>query len=428
MWDRTRTWWAKRSRKAVVPTPAAELTPHAVLFSVPTAFRYEKVEVGTYRGLLYMEALGSGSKQEGRLLTIWRDNTAYQAAQPRFLHDTGLTSNDAVWEGFHLDTCLAKRRWWRRLTLTQVWAGLATLFLLLGYAQQARDACGWLVGPPAIEPSIESAPINILAGEPFKFTVAVRNTRALGDCFIEFLDQSVDSSDALALDPLSLRSFPAVKPNGEAVLPVSGKAKQEGEFNVIVKGRATAGLIWSERTFESPRKVKVWRPVAIGPRRVKHTTKDGKSCEAEFKLLVGRHFPVGLEAEAKLERVPNVCFVGVRFPDMHSASPPHETMRPGHEVATLEWRTRELAPMCVAPFTLLLKNVGSQNKTREQWEAIVESIQCTFSEAHPGNLVFREPMDTDLPSVSDSAVNTAGPATISGPIGRKTVPRNCRTQ
>jgi hypothetical protein len=382
MWGGIKTLWVKKRKMTVPPAPATELTPHVVFFSVPASFDYEEFKVGTYKGLLYLEALGAGAEKEGRLLTVWRDKRAYEAANPRFLDDTGLTNNNSLWEGFHLRTSKAEKSRWKRLSPSQIWAVVVTIFLALGYVEKVRDASGWLIGPPRIETSSQSTPIDVLIGEPFKFEVTVRNTRPLGDCFIEFLDVSADEPSVLALDPLALRSVPAVKPDSKAVLPVLGKAMHEGKSKVVIRGQATAGLIPSKQEFRLSSEINVWPPLKLGLRHLKDTTADGKLCEVEFEFHPGRRFPLGVEAEAKLERVPDVRFIGVRFPGTNDFTPCESWKVPGKEVATLEWRTPELVPMRRMTFSVLLESVAKQGKTRDEWEVVIQGIYCAFNEAH----------------------------------------------
>lgn len=175
---------SKRRSKIIPPLSLEETTPQAVIFSTPTDFEYTKIDVGTYKGLLYMEVLGATAGNNGRILTVWRSRSAYEAAKPRFLSGANLEEARVLFEGFHLDTCLANKSWWRRLTLSQIWAGIATIFLALGYVGQIRDASGWLFGPPKIERSVPPVPIDVLLGERFKCEVAARNIRSLGDCYI----------------------------------------------------------------------------------------------------------------------------------------------------------------------------------------------------------------------------------------------------
>ncbi len=372
-------WWQPWRLKAPPEVPA-DRTPHVVIFSTPAAFHHEEIDVGACKGLLYVEALGGEGDGTGRLLAAWRDRDAYQAARARFLDANEGISEGGAWQGPHLDTLRPKKRWWQQWTPARIWAAVATLFLALAYVEKIRDASGWLIGPPLIETSSKPVPANFLAGEPFLLDVTVRNTRQLGDCVVEFLDQRAEPPNGLVLDQLARRTVPAVKPNGEAILPVTGWAQQEGKYKVVIRARATAGLISSTEEFEAQADVRVWRALEFGTRRVKNTTAGGKLCEAEVDLHVGRRYPLGIEAEAELKQVPGVHFLAVRFPGTSQFTPRH-TDEPGKEVATLEWRTPELAPMRTTTFSLILESVANAGKTRDEWEAVVRGILCHFNEA-----------------------------------------------
>ena len=151
---------------------------------------------------------------------------------------------------------------------------------------------------------------------------------------------------------------------------------------MVVTGQATAGLIWSKLSFQRSVSVRVWRPLALGARRIKSITPGGKLCRAEFELNPGRHYSLGVESEAKVERIPNLRFLGVQFRGTQQYKTYEVGDKPGKEVATLEWRTAELSPMRAETFTLIMQTDAKVGKTRDEWEAVLQAIQCTFSEAH----------------------------------------------
>jgi len=363
------------------PKLAAELTPHVVIFFTQANFDHKKLEVNAHKGLLYVETLGGGAGNSGRLLTVWRDKPAYDAAKPQFLNETGLLNDKTLFEGYHLGTREGEKSFVKRLTLAQICATIAILVVALQNVKIIGDASGWLFGPPAIETSIHSTPTDVLIGEPFKFEMTARNTSPLGESYIEFLKQLANPPNGLSLDQLAVRSVPAIKPDGKAVLPVSGKALSEGKYTVLVEGRAKAGYISSKLKFTMSAEVRVWPRLALSARRVKNRTAEGKVCQAEFDLRVGRRFPAGIDAVFKLERVPGVLFIGLSFPGKNVYTPYQKWDKPGKEVATLEWRSPELIPMTAVPFTIILESTAKQGKTSEEWEAVVQGIQFTYDEA-----------------------------------------------
>jgi hypothetical protein len=371
-----RAWWSR-----VIPPPAlgTELTPHAVLFATPANFNHaQKVKADGYKGLLYVESFGGGAGNDGRLLVVWRDHAAFDAAKDQFLQDTGLTN--MLWEGYHLDNRQPGKPWWRRMTLTGIWAAVATISLVLSNLQTIYNGRGWLVGPPLIETNAPTAGQDVLVGDPFNFEVSARNVRPVGDCFIEFIEPSADRPGGLSFNSLRA-SHPGVKPDGVVSFSVSGTASQEGEYQVVVPVNATAGVIPSVRKFAVAVAVRVWQPLALGPRRVKNRRADGKTCEAEFELDAGRPYSDGVDAQAVLIGFAGVRFIGVRFPGTTQFFSDQPSKKIGKEVASLDWTTPEILPKHKIPFTLLLESTAEKGKTAEEWDTVIQSIQFEFNQA-----------------------------------------------
>ena len=204
----------KKKKGETPPTPSKELTPYAAIFSIPSDFDHLKYDILEVKGLLYSEVLGGYSGEEGRLLTVWRGKSAYEAAQ-NGLNNICTTANiRKQWEGFHLETLEPKKSWLKKiLKPAWIWAAITTIFAILGYAKELSDVKGWMLGPPLIEIFKHSAPVNVLLNEKFAFEVAVRNTRPAGECMIEFREQFTEPVDGIKLNPLAVHSVPAVKPN-----------------------------------------------------------------------------------------------------------------------------------------------------------------------------------------------------------------------
>ena len=139
-------------------------------------------------------------------------------------------------------------------------------------------------------------------------------------------------------------------------------------------------MINSEAKFEStPVIIQVWPSIGLGARNVVESS--GKGCQASFELHLGRHFVNGIEAELKLERIPDVRFILMNFPDTPKFKARYNFDTQGEEVVTLTWRTAELLPMRVIPFTVYLENMSEKDKTREEWEMLVNSIQFIHNPA-----------------------------------------------
>src|SRR5688572_1364296 len=320
MWQSIRNWWANL-RSNQQPPISENITPHAVIYTIPNNRNWNDLRAQNYAGLQFVQLLRGDVGTEGRLLAIWRSRPAFQAAAEQFETELSLVDRGPIWEGFYIEARRPDSAWWKSWTVSQLWAAIATLFLILGYLEQIRDASGWLIGPPAIEVASSPTTINALIGETFAAKTVARNTRLLGECAVEFESQSASPPNGIALDPLSLRVVPAVQPNESAELPITGKALQEGVYELAIAGKATAGLIPSHKNFTSSLKVNVWRPIALGQRRIKSISAGGKLCEAELELRPGRSFPRGLDVEAQIKQMPGVRFLGVRFPGVEQFTP-----------------------------------------------------------------------------------------------------------
>ena len=362
--------------------------PYVALYEVAPGFDHTAIAVRKVKGLLYLQALVTphgATPQEGRLLTAWRDQAAFDAARATFPTQAGLPAGTAPgWEGLQRDVRESTPIWRKFVNVSNVWAAVATLFVILGYAEKARDASGWLLGKARVEVAEIARPVDVLAGDPLDFDVQVKNARSLGDCAVTFAQPAVEAqgrapAGGIRLDALAETEFPGIKPNAREPLHVSGQALYPGEYRVVVKGEAKAGLFARRIQFQGSRRVKVWAAVAIGQRQLGKNTW-ARYAEIDVELLPGRSFPSGLDVEAKLERVPGVQLLGVRFPGTNQFDPPaHNWDTPGEEVATLVWRTPAVEPKRPIWFTLML---GSQaDHTEKEWTVLSRRLLFGLSEA-----------------------------------------------
>jgi hypothetical protein len=372
--------WLRAKLNRPPPLPA-EVTPYAVLYAAPATFNHLAVKVGDYRGLLFAHVVKDSSGNDLHVLTAWQSRDGYKAMAPAFLANSGLgaAGATAAWEGVLGDTLQAKKPWWSLLTPARVVAVIAFGFGVLGWVKEIRDASGWLFGAPKVEVVKAQKPVNVLVGDPIKFTMGARNARRIGECYMEFHDVKPDPAGSLQLDPLTVTSYPAIAPNAEVDVPISGTATRAGDCSVVLTGEASFGLWKRSCPISATYPVRVWLPVAIGRRSVK--TSNPKFCEGEVELLAGKRFPSGLEVEAKIERVPGVQFFAVRFPGARQFTPAHNWDKPTKEVATLVWRTNEVEVFRPTTFSLLFENLG-KDLTKDEWESLVQKVEFTFEEAH----------------------------------------------
>jgi hypothetical protein len=383
MFDRLRKWWARRSNAPVAPSHPPELTPYVVMLATPCSFNSDELKVDDWRGLLFVEFLGSGAGRDGCIVATWRDRAAYEAAEPRFLTAVHLAAGRPAWKGFHLGTRQAGKGRFGRPTVAQLWAGVATFFLALGYLEKLREDSGWLFGPPACDVD-DREPIDVLLNGPIVFDLQARNLRKLGECSIRFTGLSVEPPGALELVPLRVRFYPSVK-SGEGVrLNVSGKAVRPGEHKVIITGEAEAGLFPSNRRFDGTVVVRVWPEWEVSAGRRLEVREGGKSCVAGFKFKVGGQFDDGFVAQAKLVRVAEVVIAAVGFPNVYEVNFPPVQKRAGFELATVEWKTSRIPPWSEIPFTLILK--ADRPRSRDDWEEVVSQkhLECLFDPVRKG--------------------------------------------
>lgn len=362
-------WWTNSPQPPAAP---AASPPHVAVFRTPAGFDATRIKIDDYRGLLYVESLGRGATRDGRLLTVWRDRAAYRATAPRFNAGSGLTPLRPPWQGFHLGTRAIKPPRLKRLLiwLPYAWAVLATLVAVLDYPDKFVDR----FGPPTVEASIESAPIDVLVGDPVKFKVGVRNTRAIGECFVAFTSQSVSPPNGIALKSVGAHSVPGVKPDDIASVPVEGTAIGPGLYTISIEGRATAGLLRQQQPFKLEPQVRIWPALEVTEGRVKELLDGSKACKAEFQMRPGREFARGVAMEALLEHVPRVRFRFVLYPEFASRDAPSENWgTPGQEIAKAAWKTGELKAMRPKSFWIVL--VGDQARNRDEWELVVRSVR-----------------------------------------------------
>jgi len=369
----------RMKRRSVPPVAPSDRVPHVSVFAISNAFQYTEVKCDKFKGLLYAQIVRHRSTDDGWILTMWRDKEAFDAVSSWFLSETGLQA--PMCEGIHLDFREPRKSVWRRLTIAQLWAAVASLLLIGQNLHNSWTGYQWLVGRPSIETSAAPTVVDALVGEPFQFDLHVKNTRQEGNCDILFSKLSSEPPDAMALEPLAARHASAVEPNKDAVLSVKARPLRDGRFKVKINGQATTGFIPQHLDIAAQIDVRVWRALSWESRGVRQATADGKLCEADFVLSPGKHFSLGLDTEARLDRSPGVRFVAVRFPGVQDFTPLQVANTPGKEVATLTWRTPEIKEMREVSFTLILAADQPTGKTRPEWEVLAQSIRFGFDQS-----------------------------------------------
>ena len=357
------------------------ITPYGIQYTAPAAFSCQAVKIGDYRGLLFAHVVKDARSGELRILTAWQSRDAFVAKGGDFFDASGLKAagGAVAWEGVLGDTIQAKKPLWSYFTPARVIAVISVVFLVLSWLKEIRDASGWLLGPE-VEPITASEPVNILVGdEPIKFTMGVRNAKPIGECEIQFKELRADPPGFIQVGPLTVKQVPALAPNAPAEERVSVTAVKPGNCEVRLSGEATSGLWPQTRPFSSTFPVHAWSAIAVGKRSLQ--TSNPKFCEGEYELLVGKRFPSGLEIEAKIEHVPAVQLLKVRFPGTKQWVPAHNWDKPQKEVATLVWQTNEIEAFRSVPFSILFGNEGKKLEAND-WESLVRQVQFTFEEAH----------------------------------------------
>ncbi len=306
---RPSNWLSVKLRRP--PAVPQGVTPYAALYTVADTFNYLGVKVKKYRGLLFVDVVKEVPAGKLHVLTVWQGRDAFTSVGPTFLTDSGLTAAGAVpgWQGVLGDTLEARKPLWSYVTPARFIAVLTAVFLALSWLKVISDSIALVGGAPQVEMTVATEPLNALVDQPIKFKMGARNVRRIGDCSLHFNDPTSEPPGVLRLNPLSDKSYSAVGPSQPQEVPISGTAVREGDCSVVLTGNAVFGLFNVTRPIRATYPVHVWQPVAFGKRSVK--TSNGKFCEAEAVVLVGRRFPTGLEIEARVEKEPGVKFIGV---------------------------------------------------------------------------------------------------------------------
>jgi hypothetical protein len=271
-----------------------------------------------------------------------------------------------------------------RAQLTTAWAGLATLFLILGYFEKLRDAVAWLVIPPKAAIAEAASPVeNVQVGDDLNIEFEVHNTRSLGTCDVHFeaprfVARKGSPADGLqSLHLASVADYPALKTGDKQTVKVSAKAVKAGEYLVPLAGKSRSGYIFPSALLKAERTVHVWPPWRVGERRFLRQERD--FCVVEVDLWVGRNYPVGLEALARLKRTPGVRFCAVISPLVFRYDPPKELNDKGDELAMIKWWFTSLEKLKRVPFSLELGRDAARSS--ESWTELIDRIAFDFQEA-----------------------------------------------
>jgi hypothetical protein len=368
---RLREWWGQR-----------DSVPYVAEFAIQPRFDLATVKPADWKGLLYAQVLVG--EKECRLLTFWTDQRDFAVIKEVFPARLGLTGDAAqpAWAGFHRDAKRPSTPHWRA-SLTTIWAAVATLFVVLGYFDKLRDAFAWMVVPPKAVIAEATRPADVLIGEEFEVPFEVHNVRSLGTCNVHFDAPRFEPLEGSPANGLELAhpvaDYPSLKSGDKQVVKVSGKAVKAGDYRITLTGVSRSGFLFPAAPLTSEQTVNVWLPWRVGERRLAKL--DKHYCVAEVDLWVGRTFPGGLEALARLARLPGVRFQVVISPRVSRADPAQEFGRKGAEVAMLRWWFGSLEGLKRVPFSLEL---GSDDeRTPENWRQVIQQIDFDFQEARP---------------------------------------------
>jgi hypothetical protein len=328
-----------------------------------------------FPGLLCFHVLVDAA--DGRLVTFWTNRDAYAAAQASFA--AGLPAGAAPgWEGLQRDAKAPVPTFRQRyLTLPKLGIYVGVAVAILGYFKSFQEGRALVVGENKVAATAPPTPFDVLTGKPFDLPFEARNVSTFASCNPDFASVSVEALDGSPKDGLQLQPpvggrFVAVSPNGPLSFKVPGTAVRAGTYKVTVSGTSTSGLFQRSSPVALERVVKIWRPYAIGSRRLRSA--DDLSCEAEIELLVGQ-LPSALEIQAKLEGVPGVQFIGVRFPHDPSYEADHTGKEEDDAVAVISWKARALDPMRSYTFVLLLSS-----KAQQDWGTLLKQIEFKLAE------------------------------------------------
>ena len=375
--SKIRRWWVT----PVPPIPAVDLTPYVAEFDIPTGTAVPVIKPNDHKGLLYIESIGGIAPHTDRLLTVWRDQGAYNSALNTFLHLTGLPP--ASWIGYHRDT-ISKLGFWKQLSWGWVVAALATIAGIVGNLQTISDSLVSAFAPPEFEVANVAQPYNFLVGTSFNNIEArIHNTRQrAGDCTFTLEKVVVSDTAGVTLDDLSDKLLSGVKQGEERKVSISGRCLVPGKYFITLKGNAKSGWLFSRNREinHSIGTIRIWDPLGIDTKGISDLTPDSRICRVACELAPGRDSDE-IEVSASLFGEPGVrllyvLFNGVNKPVFVWPTSPSSKIHNSNIV----WITPKLKAYRAEPFTLVLTS-DTGSRPREEWDRISKKIKFETSTA-----------------------------------------------
>lgn len=372
---RLRQRWLAFRNRLLPHIPPVETTPYVVHYTAPVTFDIRSIELAQYPGLLAVEGFGGDAPNPNHLTIVWRNRDAYHAQRLQFCATTQL--GPPVWERLYVGTRRPVVSRWRRVLS---WKGIgwvfASILALVGYAEDLRDASGWLIGDPQIQVERNTKTIDVLQHDSFTIEGGVRNIRWLGDCQIRFAELDAEPASGITLEPLPNKVNTAIGPNEVARAPVVGEAVVPGLYNVFLRGDATYGWISTTKPYRGLLgRVRVWSPLPTAKALSIHDVSENhQQCEVVCELLTGRASPKGLSAIALIKLEPNLRLSRVVYTDVLTWDPPFHDNTPDAEVTRIRWAIPEARAFQQTSFRLVLVDTSGQGKSRAEWQRIVDKI------------------------------------------------------
>lgn len=360
----------------VVPDLPSDSNPFVTMFTVDTLFDASGLKVEDLPGLLYTETFGGTDGSRVKFLLAWRSRDAFEAARTPLAGRFGLSIRGLEFSGYHLGVTRPHKKWWLYVTPVNLWAAIATVALGLSNLGTIVDSSGWLLGSPLVSVYSATSPVNAVEGGQISAVVTARNG-SRGNCTIELLNQVSNPPTAVSFATKPPAAFTNVKPDSTVPYALSGTVSSVGDVSITLTGRARAGLIPVTRPITGTINVTVWpaRPTTVAAPSPHWISPDGTLCYSEVSLRCGLAYPFGSEGFATVPAA-DVWFETVDFridkPTMLRAAP--GTDKP---VATMRWKTPELAAMREEPMLVILESAKA--KTRPEWEKVLQSVHYSMT-------------------------------------------------
>jgi hypothetical protein len=274
-----------------------EPIPYVISFPAPAGFSLTAIKVDDFPGLMYVQVVPDGIGQ--RLLSFWRDSQAYAGSAGPFTAQVG----GAL--GTHIPVQgpgLPKWQFDPSKTFGCLLALLAGAAAVLSQFDVVRKP----FASPEAYVSGQGHPLDVREDQKFDAEFQARNSHSFAPCDLRLEDPiftpvGESPRDGLKLHHLNVPPLTNIGPGDSRAVKVYGIARKPGKYDVVVRGKASAGWAGHKDVVSDRQRVKVWKTFELLGDREVSPLDEGRSCEVTFRLRAGQSFAYGVELEFLLE-------------------------------------------------------------------------------------------------------------------------------